>query len=566
MVNQMTDYAQHFSTLRTPQSEQADKRQVQNSAGGFTFQTDKWKQLDRWLILGADGGSYYATERELTIKNAQAVQSCLSEDGPRTVEAIAALSESGRAPKNDPAIFALAMACGSSDKATRLAALTALPRVCRIGTHLFHFAKAARAFRGWGRGLRAAVSRWYAEKTPEQVAFQVAKYGQRDGWSHRDLLRLCHGRAHNREFRYVACGADGLGPREVKRKSQGAAVSYDGVGDLPAFLAAFEELKATRDESTAVRLIREHRFTHEMVPSELKNSVAVWEALIQDMPMTAMIRNLAKMTAVGLLKPMSAPARYAAERIASEELLKKARVHPLSLLSALKVYEQGHGEKGKLSWSPERQIVDALDEAFYLAFDAIEPTGKRMLLALDVSGSMFGGTIAGTPGITPGVGAAAMAMATARAEKNWHVVGFSSGAPGEYTHGAGGSRWSGYRSGMTPISVSPRQRLDDIVKAMQSVPMGGTDCALPMLYASAKELEVDCFVLYTDNETWAGAVHPHQALKSYRDKSGINAKMAVCGMVGNDFTIADPSDPGQLDFIGFDTSAPAILSDFAKGV
>ena len=55
----MTNYAQHFNPSQTPQSEKADARQVPNSAGGFTFTVDCWKRLERFLILGAEGGSYY---------------------------------------------------------------------------------------------------------------------------------------------------------------------------------------------------------------------------------------------------------------------------------------------------------------------------------------------------------------------------------------------------------------------------------------------------------------------------------------------------------------------------
>ena len=36
------------------------------------------------------------------------------------------------------------------------------------------------------------------------------------------------------------------------------------------------------------------------------------------------------------------------------------------------------------------------------------------------------------------------------------------------------------------------------------VPMGGTDCAQPMIYAKKKKLEVDVFIVYTDCETWTG--------------------------------------------------------------
>src|SRR5436305_3513244 len=106
--------------------------------------------------------------------------------------------------------------------------------------------------------------------------------------------------------------------------------------------------------------------------------------------------------------------------------------------------------------------------------------------------------------------------------------------------------WRDRAQGLTPLAISPRQRLDDVVKTLSALPFGGTDCALPMLYAHAREREVDAFVIYTDSETWAGDVHPVQALRDYRKASGIDARLVVVGMVSNRFPIADPADPGTL--------------------
>ena len=89
---------------------------------------------------------------------------------------------------------------------------------------------------------------------------------------------------------------------------------------------------------------------------------------MENMPMTAMIRNLGKMTNVGVLAPLSVGAARVCEMLKSEKNLKDARVHPFSILVALKQYEAGKGEKGKLSWIPNQDIVTALDKAFYLAF------------------------------------------------------------------------------------------------------------------------------------------------------------------------------------------------------
>ncbi len=73
--------------------------------------------------------------------------------------------------------------------------------------------------------------------------------------------------------------------------------------------------------------------------------------------------------------------------------------------------------------------------------------------------------------------------------------------------------------------------------------------------------QVDAFVIYTDSETWAGNVAPDAALRAYREQSGIDARLVVVGMVSNGFSIADPTDAGMLDVVGFDTATPQLIAD-----
>jgi 60 kDa SS-A/Ro ribonucleoprotein len=86
-----------------------------------------------------------------------------------------------------------------------------------------------------------------------------------------------------------------------------------------------------------------------------------------------------------------------------------------------------------------------------------------------------------------------------------------------------------------------------------------------MIYARKKKLKVDVFIVYTDNETWVGKIHPAKALQDYRKVMGIDARLIVCGMAANEFTIADPNDAGMLDMAGFDTAAPEIIRTFSLG-
>ena len=526
---------QHFT--RTPQSQPIlGKAQVRNSAGGFSFKVNDWDRLDRFLILGSEGGSYYSTPKTLTIDNAKTVLACIEADGARVVRRVVEISQAGRAPKNDPALFVLAMCASASDPAVRRQALDALPKVARIGTHLFHFMAYVEQFRGWGRGLRRAIGNWYNEMDAGRLAYQAIKYQQRDGWSHRDALRLAHPQAttdqHNAIYHWITQG-------------------WPNVGELPhpdealVKIWAFERAKRATDSAEIVRLITDYRLPWEAIPTQYLREPTVWDALLPSMPMTAMVRNLARMTSIGLLKSHNAATRHVLTMLGDGQRLRKARLHPIQLLSALTTYSSGHGVRGSLTWSPVTQIVDALDGAFYQSFGNVTPTGQRLVLGLDVSGSMAGSKLAGVPGLTPRTGSAAMALVTAATESTTHMMGF--------------------QSEFVPLNISPRQRLDDVVKNISGLPFGRTDCAKPMQWALENRIEADAFIIYTDSETWFGKEHPVQALQRYRRKMGIPAKLIVVGMVSNLYTIADPDDAGMLDVVGFDTAVPNLMADFIRG-
>ena len=504
--------------------------EVVTHEGGTAYAVDDWARLRRFLILGSEGGTFYVGERALTRENAAVVARCLDADPVRAVAEIVAISEAGRAPKNDPAIFALALAASRPTPLARGEALCALDRVCRTGTHLFHFAAYVRAMRGWGRALRRAVGLWYQEKDLDDLAYQAIKYRQRDGWTHRDLLRLAHPRASDRtdaaQRHALYCWiVDGDVP-------PGAIV--------PRQVAAFEELKDLKPEAVdRVRaLIVDHRLPREAVPTELLGTPAVWDALLADMPLGAMLRNLGTMSKVGLLVAGSDAARTVCERLADAERLTKARVHPLAVLVALKTYAQGHGERSTATWQPVPRVVDALDGAFYAAFGNVETTGQAIVLGVDSSGSMTGAPIAGMP-LSCAEAAAAMALVTARVEPNAEVVCFD--------------------TTIRSIPISPRQRLDDVVRAMR-FDGGGTYCSLVPKWATHVGMRADAVIMYTDSATHDRDTYP--ALLDHRNRACRDTRGIVVAMSAYDYSLFPASDPLNLQVVGFDTATPALVADF----
>ena len=517
----------------TPQHQKATAKQVANSAGGYVFALDDVARLRRFLILGVDGGTYYTSAQGLAVDNVKVLERLASEDPRTLVDTIVQVSTSGAAPRQNPALFALAYA--TSVPQSRDAALAALPQVARTGSHLFTFARYVEQFRGWGRGLRRAVGSWYTGRDADSLAYQAVKYRQREGWSHRDLLRLAHPRTDERAVRATFDW-----------------IAHGTVGEaVPSLIEGFIKAQEADGARAWARLVRDYRLTWEMLPDAALSEPAVWEALLDvGVPMTALMRQLPRLTRLGLLPAMGGRTDEVCAQLTDSGRLRAARVHPVNVLVAQRTYASGASYRGTASWEPTARVVDALDAAFYAAFGAVEPEGKRLMLAVDVSGSMRF-PVSGMA-ITAREASAALTLVQLATEPGAAAYAFSRESRSIYC--------------VKPLGISPRRRLDDALAVVDAMPFGGTDCALPMLYAAEQGLEVDAFVVYTDNETWAGEIHPHQALRRYRERSGIDARLIVVAMTSTGFSIADPDDAGMLDVVGFDAAVPGLITGFARGL
>ncbi len=169
--------------------------------------------------------------------------------------------------------------------------------------------------------------------------------------------------------------------------------------------------------------------------------------------------------------------------------------------------------------------------------------------------------VAGVPGLTPRDASAAMALVTAATEPRHEIVGFHAGRRGWR---AGRGTWG--HDGLTPLAISPRQRLDDAIRAVSDLPFGGTDCALPMLLRTRARAR-GRHVRGPTPTARRGRVRStrSQALREYRRAPGSRRAWSWSGWSRTAFTIADPDDPGMLDVVGFDTATPEVISGFARG-
>jgi 60 kDa SS-A/Ro ribonucleoprotein len=326
----------------------------------------QWDRLQRDLVLGAGDGIYYAGDSRLSAERALDLRECLAEDGARVVDAIVEVAASGRAPRPDAALFALALAASPKFAVAEVntKALDALPRVALNSAHLKRFATYVTAYRGWGRSLRSAFARWYCEMPVRDLAQQMLKQ-RRGRWSHADLLRMAHPTPENRNqsalFRWAVEG--GLG-RSAGELADGELKQVYG----------FELAKKAVSRHEVIELIEAYQLTSEMIPERWLGSAEVWEALLDTMPYCAMLRNLGKLAAAGLIAAQGEATALVAARLVDQRRITRAKASPVTLLKTLLAFRRAHDVPA---------VAAALEKALYASLAQAFPFGRRMAIALD---------------------------------------------------------------------------------------------------------------------------------------------------------------------------------------
>jgi 60 kDa SS-A/Ro ribonucleoprotein len=470
----MASQAAQAAVIRAavPQWFRLDPDQVPNNAGGFVWQISDKEQVIRYLIIGSEGGNFYQTPQQVSSTCASCVlrMTRTPDNFKWLIDTIRQVSTSGRAAKQEPTLLALATAIVfARTPADKTAALNAVNDCVRILTHMYiligyikifskaghpsltapHAASAAATAAataatpppvtgsGIGRGIRRVFGEYFYSRTGIEIANLMTKYQNREGWTIKDVLTLIH-------INPSQMKDDGgrLAIEQVFKTKEEfepiLAAAPPTAEPTKTFISAIKEIHTIvlRSTTTAtasttqgeldriVHLINQVGLCREQLPSQLFKHKKIWEALLHSkgangkgkgMPLTALIRNLGKLSTaeIGIITPSPTPTVTAiCDRITDAADIKRTRIHPYTILVAMLTYQKGQGDKGSLIWHVNPQIIAALDKAFKLAFQNITPTGKRIKIALDVSGSMSSAFCTGSPVVNCATGSVAMMMMT----------------------------------------------------------------------------------------------------------------------------------------------------------
>ena len=506
---------------------------IQGRSGGWMFDAGIWNMLRRCLLIGTAQSTYYAGKRELTEDFVGVVNSAIAENPQRVAEEILYASD-GRAINNNAPIFALVLLSMGETPEAKKAFQEIFAQVVRTGSHFYEWLSYTKSLRGFGKVVREVGKNWLSREDVKGLAYQLLKYQQRQGFSHRDALRLFHVKPptedHRQLFEWVVKGWEDL-PTEIPSEAL-------------AQIWWYEWLKQNPDQTH--QAISQGHLTHEMAAPVGKMDKQAWQLLFNEMPIGAMLRNLGSLTELGVLRSDEKANLGRVEAVLnSKDYLRKGRIHPIEVLKALKTYQSG-GRLGRSqkTWNPVSRIVDILEKAVELSFDVVQPTDKVFMHAVDVSGSMSGAVVQSV-GLSCCEIATTMALVTAKAEKNYMIRGFA--------------------TDFRDLGITKRDSFSSAIAKASNQNFGGTDASVAYDWMIKNKFKADVVCFWTDSESWAGYKHPSQALAQYRQKVNPNIKAVYITLAPYQITLVDPKDPLSWDLGGFDPGTPRIIQMLATG-
>ncbi|CAG2218135.1 SSA2 [Mytilus edulis] len=460
-------------------------------------------------------------------------------------------------------MFAYAVCIVDGDGEVRNYGYKMLNNICRIPTHLFEFQnycaelnkekkelnKEKNIGSGWGRSHRIAISKWYNNfsNNAPKLAYLVTKYKKRSKWNHRDMVRLAHVKPKNEKIRTIL--------KFIVNKEKNNLITLHDSDDkehaeVKTFLGAVIEAKKCKDNKRIQELVAENDLAREHLPNSCLLDKKVWQTLLVTMPLTAMIRNIGKMTHLGIFSDEHASfhIELVKERLQIKPL-QASKVHPLKILFALRQYQAGKGDQGKLSWKPNHGIVSIMEEAFDNAVGLQTRTGKRYLLAVSVSGDMKKHLV-GSP-LTASEAAAAMVHTIAKREQDVKTLFVENKCDVEQSFVSTIDQYDNLSS--------IRSKLD---KFSSPEPTKERKTSFKE-WASSYEKFFDVIMIFTDTLTGEGKGRVVEPFVHHCHRVGAPSHARVIvAMTGKPNDRVEPCDDQTLRVIGFDQSTPQIINAF----
>jgi len=241
-------------------------------------------------------------------------------------------------------------------------------RIILTPNDLSDFTSILKAERGGegGSSIKKTAGRWLVAHLNE---YNVIKYGAEKpgGYSLKDLLQVYHPRVGTKKvpkklplFDYI------MGRTEID-------YSKINPDEEVSSIEMFELLKRAETDVQKIEAITLGRLPHEVATS-FASSPQVWSSIVPNLPIFALVRNLATLERHGVLDTHRA---RIAKMLTDSNVISKSKILPFRFVEATKHVTT--------PW-----VKDCLSVALDLSFQNVPDISGKTAVMIDVSGSMMG--------------------------------------------------------------------------------------------------------------------------------------------------------------------------------
>jgi 60 kDa SS-A/Ro ribonucleoprotein len=302
---------------------------------------------------------------------------------------------------------------------------------------------------------------------------------------------------------------------------------------LPEIVKQFEAFKAGKRD-----VVPDVPF---QMLTALELGKAEWKAIAKNAPWQMTRMNLNTFARHGVFDDETM-VKLIANRLASAEAVKRARVFPYQLLAAFKA---AGGDVPSL-------IRDALQDAMEVATENVPRIDGKVYVLPDVSGSMSSPVTGHRAGATTTVRcidvAALVAASILRQNPQAEVVPFS--------------------TDVVNVRLNNRDSVMSNAEKLAAVGGGGTNCSAPLAWLNKKQAKGDLVVFVSDNESWVDAKGGRgtETLRQWTVFKRFNPQARlVCIDIQPNTTTQAAEREDVLNIGGFSDQVFEVIAAFAEG-
>lgn len=465
----------------------------------------------------------------------------LAKNNKNIIDILIDISQQNFIHNHDTIIFALAIfAHHGKSLSLRQKAFNSVVNICIEFEDLLKFIKFSKQIvrnsKCWSQMMRYAIRNWYDNTISSKLVSSITKSPD----LHKKVLKNIRYSPSKYIlqllFKYIKYGWTSI-----------CNTSNNDIEQVFLDIKAFEYAK-TATEDQLIYLIQNYRLDAEHIPLSMLSSSRVWKAILENMSVIEILQNFNNFINVRLFDHPTAV------NIVIKLLSHKNtyNINSFVILTVWQTYAKGNHNNN--TWLPNKQIIDVLCYAFYNSISDIIPTNKRLMVVLDILPSITLQAIKGFGSLTFYDIAIAMAMIIAQIENNPYIIGSR-----KQIYKLDIERIDSLRSIKNKIA-----NLSCVINSEEKIkPV--SPYSDPIMYALSNKINIDAFIIYYTNKESYNLHKSLYKLKEYRTKININAKLIIVKMSEEKYKIANFTDSGLLEIVGFDITTPEIIRRFICG-